>query len=209
MEEKKSTVYCPNCGIKNNDNAIFCSNCGSPLNQSKANINNHAANQPVLYSSFFQKVKAHKRLTITIGIICIGVLLLVLYFNSTLAIKNLLTKNTWYEDLTTDVTKAMTPGESSVMYFRVDGTGYREIYMRYHTINAFGNDDVSLPYYQRKDISFTWEVLSDKTLRIDNHYYKFKEEWDYDIINRRLVIGKAEYDSFNRCAYTKELPEFN
>ncbi len=198
-------MYCSKCGNELSGNEVFCPQCGTALtqedDQEPVDFDASGSNTGVK-----NKKSLNKRtvILIAIGIVCICAITAIIYFNSTNYLKKKLTNDEWYENVMMD----RTSGSSSVIHFRVDGTGYRELYYRYDTINIFGDKDVSLPYYQNKDISFTWELLSDKTLRIDDQYYKYKEEWRFDR-DYGLIIKDTKYDSFNRCAYTKETPKFN
>lgn len=150
-------------------------------------------------------LKIRKKLFITIGVIWVVIIIvacLIFYFNSTEHLRKVLVNNTWYEDVLEEIMEEMTTGTSTVLYFRVDGSGVAEEYRRYHYKNFAGDQVVSTPQYADKN-SFSWEILSDKTLHIRGSYYTYPDEWHLNG-NNELVINKTTYTSWNGCAYSKD-----
>ncbi len=147
-----------------------------------------------------EKTFSNKKRLALLGVVCIGVIIVVIYFNSSLHLKRLLTKNIWYEDVMEEILTSKS-GSSEVLYFRVDGSGVSEDYMRYDYIDGFG-EHVSNPQYIGES-SFSWELLSDKTLYFRGNYYIYKDEWFFTG-NNELNIGGVTYKSWNQCAYDKD-----
>lgn len=141
-----------------------------------------------------------KHLIIGIAFLLIVAVFAILYFNSVGYLKKKITSKTWYASYTTWV---YNPNEkididSTDLSISASDLNNKET-VAVEALNMYLNGDVEIVYFtptegdilfDKKDVH-EWELMKDKTLKIGDKYYKWKEDWH--LFGNKLVIVDREY----------------
>lgn len=141
-----------------------------------------------------------KHLIIGTAVLLVVAVSTILYFNSVGYLKKKITSKTWYASYTTwvyDPNEKIGIGSTDLSISTSDLKNKETVAVE--ALNMYLNGDVEIVYstpaegdilFDKRDVR-EWELMKDKTLKIGDKYYKWKEDWH--LFGNKLIIGDREY----------------
>lgn len=196
-------MYCTNCGERVDDGK-FCPYCGYSLDSY------YVATSSIDNAHFIRKSGKYKPIIFVVIGIILFVSVILIFRITPEKLKKKLAAETWYSE-----EEKSTYNDSGDFYseynidityweyqFRLDGevemTCYEECYRSYDSFD-FDEYDYSYWDYDEWDKEEEWKILDDKSLKIDDVYYKwdsYADENTWYLSGNTLRIGESEYKTY-------------
>lgn len=184
-------MLCEKCGAEYAEGTNYCVKCGEKIEQ--------ADNAPMKKSKLPKKAKY--AIAAAIAVVSIAV---IRYFNSVEYLEKRLTDSTWYSEPKEEIDGSYYEYDARILKFRSDGEcemwdggEYSETKLPNFPFMKFWLDTQS------------WELLDDKSLKLDGEYYEYGEDWYFKggdlVIYIEDDYGQVEKWTFhkgNRWAYS-------
>ena len=186
-------MYCNNCGFDNAEGSKFCSGCGQNLQITEEPPKQEGNNEATVGNTDIVsvlKMPQNRKKIIAAAVAVIALFFIVKmigYFNSVEYLEDKLTGNVWYSEVATKNYYYYGSGNTKHAFsFEFHSYGYVEMKGYYYLKSDESGEWAWVSSYGVSE--YEWELLEDKTLRIDDEYFEYEKDWSFQ--GNTLVIEK-------------------